>query len=507
MTGLLVPCIADLSLQEIAAALGGEVSGLQVTAPGPNHTPKDRSLSVKLDANAPGGFVVHSFAGDDPIVCKDYVREKCGLQPFKSNGKPNGQSVLVVSHPYVDENGETLFVVDRYEPKRFRQRKPDGKGGWLSKLGDVRRVPDRLPKMIEAVACELPIFIAEGEKAIEALEKIGITATCSPGGAGKWRKEYSDHLKGANVVILPDADEPGEQHAISVAASLGGVAKKVRVSSPSQSSRQGGSFDWIANAGTADALWKLVEATPEYTGSDAKHGALKGRSLVTRCAADIQPEPIEWIWPGRIARGKHTAIAGEPGVAKSQLLLDFIATLTKGGLWPHGEGQAPCGRVILLSAEDGAADTIVPRLMAAKADRSLVEIIHAVQNEGGKGQHTFNLQTDLDLLEDEIKKFGDVDLVAIDPISSYFGKGPDSHKNVDVRGVLEPVSEMAERLRVAVLSITHFSKPGTGTASKALHKFIGSIAFVAAPRIAFVVMEDPEDQTAGFFCMPKTISH
>ena len=115
--------------------------------------------------------------------------------------------------------------------------------------------------------------------------------------------------------------------------------------------------------------------------------------------------------------------------------------------------------MILLSAEDGAADTIVPRLMAANADRSLVQIIHAVQNEGGKGQHTFNLQTDLDLLEDEIKKFGDVVLVVIDPISSYFGKGPDSHKNVDVRGVLEPVSEMAERLGVAVLSITHFSEP------------------------------------------------
>ena len=79
------------TLQQIASALHAEVSGLQVRAPGPNHTPKDRSLTVKLDASAPGGFVVHSFAGDDPIVCNDYVREKCGLEPFKSNGKANGQ--------------------------------------------------------------------------------------------------------------------------------------------------------------------------------------------------------------------------------------------------------------------------------------------------------------------------------------------------------------------------------------------------------------------------------
>ena len=151
---------------------------------------------------------------------------------------------------------------------------------------------------------EKPICIAEGEKAVEALEQIGITATCSPGGAGKWRKEYSDHFKGANVVILPDADEPGEQHAISVAASLGGVAKKVRFLRLPDLPHKGDPFDWIAKkGGTADALWKLVEATPEYTGSDAKHDAPKGRSPVMRCAADIEPEPIKWVWPGRIAKG------------------------------------------------------------------------------------------------------------------------------------------------------------------------------------------------------------
>jgi RecA-family ATPase len=76
-------------------------------------------------------------------------------------------------------------------------------------------------------------------------------------------------------------------------------------------------------------------------------------------------------------------------------------------------------------------------------------------------------------------------LVVVDPISSYFGSGVDTHRNTDVRGVLEPLSEMAARLHVAVLSVTHFSKASNGGNSKALHKFMGSIAFVAAPRIAF----------------------
>ena len=142
----------NLTLQQIASALHAEVSGNQVLAPGPGHSPKDRSLSIKLDANAPDGFIVHSFAGDDPIVCRDFVRQKCGLEPFKSNGKSNGLAKVIASYPYLDENGETLFVVDRYDPKGFRQRRPVGKSVWQFSLGAMRRVPYRLPAVIEAVA-------------------------------------------------------------------------------------------------------------------------------------------------------------------------------------------------------------------------------------------------------------------------------------------------------------------------------------------------------------------
>jgi putative DNA primase/helicase len=247
-----------MNLQQIARALGGDVRGNQVMAPGPGHTPIDRSLAVKLEAGAPDGFVVFSHAGDDAIACRDYVREKCGFEPFKPNAT-NGLAIVAASYPYFDENGETLFVVDRYDPKGFRQRRPDGKSGWQFSLGDVRRVLYRLPEVMEAVASDRPIFVAEGEKAVHALEQIGVTATCSPGGAGKWRKEYSDCLKGAEVVILPDADDPGEQHARSVAASLGGMAKKVRVLRLPNLPDKGDPFDWIAGGGTAEKLWALVE--------------------------------------------------------------------------------------------------------------------------------------------------------------------------------------------------------------------------------------------------------
>lgn len=151
-----------------------------------------------------------------------------------------------------------------------------------------------------------------------------------------------------------------------------------------------------------------------------------------------------------------------------------------GALWPCGEGRAPQGSVLILSAEDA-------RLHAAEADLGRVHIIKAVMD--GDERRGFNLQRDLALLEAECKRIGDVLLIIIDPVSSYLGK-TDSHKNAEVRGVLEPIGEFAERMNVGVLSITHFSKSGSGSATKALHRFIGSIAFVGAPRIAMAVIEE-----------------
>jgi hypothetical protein len=141
-------------LNRLAAALGGEVSGDQVLAPGPNHSKADRSLAVKPDGTAPDGFLVHSFANDDPIACKRYVRERCGLPPFKANGdrrsssevaallrsavlsqeqdKPKG--VLVATYSYTDRNKSLLYQVSNFTRKRFdsdgRTEMAVGSGSW-----------------------------------------------------------------------------------------------------------------------------------------------------------------------------------------------------------------------------------------------------------------------------------------------------------------------------------------------------------------------------------------
>jgi putative DNA primase/helicase len=206
------------------------------------------------------------------------------------------------------------------------------------------------------------------------------------------------------------------------------------------------------------------------------------------CMADVRPAAIEWLWQNWIAVGKVHVLAGEGGRGKSTILCNMTATTTRGNKWPDGAQACRAGSVIILAAEDDVEDTLAPRLMAAGADLSRVFVIRSVFDENRR--RGFSLQVDLERLEAEIQKRDNVRLVIIDPVSSYLGK-VDSHKNADVRSVLEPLGEMAARLRVAVICNNHFSKGG-GSANS---RVIGSVAFVNQARAAFIVTPDEEDET------------
>jgi AAA domain len=369
--------------------------------------------------------------------------------------------------------------------------------GWQAKKPEGYRVVPYIGS-IDPFDRELAddwIYWPEGEKDCDTLGNINFPAFTF-GGCSDLPQDASNYLNARLIVILADNDSPGRAHADKKAelANRAG-AQSVKVLHFPDLPEHGDVSDFLASGGTREELMERVEAAPEWHPVNthtprATHGT---HGLIVRRASDIVPEKVEPLWPGRLWRGKHTCFAGEPGTGKSQLLLFIAAAVTTGREWPCGEGKAPIGSVIILSAEDGEADTIVPRLIAAGADRKRISTVAAVQSEDGKGRRAFNLQADLQLLEDEITRSGDVALVIIDPVSSYLGKA-DSHKNSEVRGVLEPISEMAARTRVAIASVTHFSKYNAATTTKALHRFIGSIAFVGAPRAAFAVIEDPEDK-------------
>ena len=255
---------------------------------------------------------------------------------------------------------------------------------------------------------------------------------------------------------------------------------------------------WIADAIKINCDESAAAAEKDNPQARAVASEVK-RGLISQRAIEVGPERIEWLWPGRIATGKLTLIGGKPGLGKSQVAAFIASVVSKGGYWPCDEGVAPQGSVVIFSAEDGITDTIVPRLMGLGADLDRIEIVTGVVESNGR--KTFDLKAHIDLLETKVRLMGDVRLIIIDPISAYLGKA-DGNGNVETRAVLEPVAEMADRLRIAVVAVTHLNKGGVNTQG-AMERFSGSIAFVAAARAGFVITEDDENDGQLLFLQVK----
>lgn len=225
-----------------------------------------------------------------------------------------------------------------------------------------------------------------------------------------------------------------------------------------------------------------------------------------RAISDIQAKPIHWLWKGRMARGKVSMIAGNPGLGKSQITASMAAIVTNGSRWPVDHSSCEQGQVVFLSAEDDAADTIRPRLEATGAILEKVFIVDAIKDFDSDGQvikRGFNLKTDLTRLGHLMDELNEVALLIVDPITAYLG-GTDSHKNADIRALLSPLGDFASKYDVAIVCVSHLNKGG-GT--DALMRVSGSLAFVAAARAAFLVAEDAENGRRVFLPMKNNIGN
>ncbi|WP_220791700.1 VapE domain-containing protein [Gluconacetobacter dulcium] len=232
------------------------------------------SLVVDLRKGVWNDHGADKGGGTIDLVMQERRTDKAGaLQWLRDHGfierrdqpqaaKPKAR--IVATYDYADENGEVLFQVVRMDPKDFRQRAPNGQGGWTWSTKGVRRILYHLSAVLDAVKAGRTVYVAEGEKGVHAIEGLGLPATCSPGGAGKWRMADQGALRGADVVILPDNDEPGRKHAQQVKKALAGIARSVRVLTLPDLPDKGDVADWIAAGGTAEELAKLTAAMPGY---------------------------------------------------------------------------------------------------------------------------------------------------------------------------------------------------------------------------------------------------
>lgn len=359
-----------------------------------------------------------------------------------------------------------------------------------------------------------PIVVCEGCKCVDAARSIGLAAVTSAHGAGSADKADWTLLRGRKIIILADNDSGGLKYAQEVGAILVVLGCEVRIVRLPGLPPKGDIADLLGPDGAWDAktaeechaaILALAEKVTPWTPGpadtlDAAPDAEAEHGVFVRLS-DVAPQPINWLWTGRFALGKLAVLAGNAGVGKSCLTLDLAARVTRGDGWPDCPASlSGPGGVVLLSAEDDLADTIRPRLDAAGADVSRVLALTTVKHYDPERKRevfaSFNLATDLSILESGIAQVENCRLVIIDVISAYLG-GTDSHNNSEVRGLLAPLAELAARHHVAIVAVSHLNK-GAGDA---LARVMGSIAFVAAARHVYAVAKDHDDPSLRL-CLP-----
>ena len=455
-------------------------SGEGWSAQCPAHQDGHNSLTINVADD--GRTLVHCHAG----CAVDAILDAAHLERrdlFPNTGDATRH--LVATYDYRTPDEQLSYQVVRYAPKDFRQRRPDGNGGWdWSTKGTAAQVYRRPELQGHPTA-----IIAEGEKDVDRLWALGLASTCNHGGAGNWRTTHTQQLVEAGVtevVVIPDADAPGQSHAQAVARSCAEAGLTVQVV-PLPDAHDVAVY--LDAGATKDDLAALIESASRYTlAKTTPETAEVGDRPVVQSLSGVKREAVSWIWPRRFPRGKLVLIGGEPGEGKSTMMLDVTARITQGGVWPDG-GEAPHGSVLLLSAEDGLGDTIAPRLDAAGADSSRVHALTAIRQIDGTDRH-LDLGHDVPQLEAAIQQVHPL-LVIIDPLSAYLGR-TDTWKDSEVRALLSPLAALAERHGCTIAGVMHLSKT---SGRKALHRLMGSIGFSAAARVVLAIATDPDDDT------------
>ncbi|HLJ81665.1 MAG TPA: hypothetical protein VKT52_09280 [Ktedonobacterales bacterium] len=208
------------------------------------------------------GSNTYAHRAEGPCLCGAQHGAAPLLPRRDTAGGGTPRAALSATYNYQSAEGKLLFQVVRHADKSFRQRRPDGQGGWLWSLGEVARPLYRLPELLRAL--DAVVYVVEGEKDVDRLQAAGLTATCNPMGAGKWRPEHTAALAGRDVVILPDADAPGRAHGATIAAALSGVAARVRWLELAPARIDGYDVsDWLAEGHTPAELVALAAAAPE----------------------------------------------------------------------------------------------------------------------------------------------------------------------------------------------------------------------------------------------------
>ncbi len=414
------------------------------------------------------------------VVGRGYytAKTKAELARLGFSERQRRASALVV--PMYSPTGE--LVTHQIRPDSPRQDRNGKQIKYETPAGSEVRLdvhPSQAKRMRDA---GVPLWITEGVKKGDALASRGLCAIALQG-VECWQRgglplpEWEDvKLHGRQVAVVFDSDvtvKPAVQRALAgLVGFLKGRGAAVRVVylPDGEGGRKQGIDDYLAAGGTIQALK-----------SYASEGLREEFAEVGRSLSEVSPEPVEWLWPRRIPKGKITVLDGDPDNGKSVLTTDLAARITVGLSLPDGTPTEAAG-VVILSAEDGAGDTIRPRFDAARGDPARARLLG--------DEEPFAIPDDLPLLERAIRQVGAA-LVVIDPIMAFLSGDVNSNRDQDVRRALTPLKQVAERTGAAVVLVRHLNK---AAGASPLYRGGGSIGIIGAARSGLVVGRHPEDE-------------
>jgi AAA domain len=330
--------------------------------------------------------------------------------------------------------------------------------------------------------------------------------------------DFERTLAGQNVIVVMPSDGPDRAKAADATVRLRGAAARiVEWTVPGLGSDETPdlkSFDkkWAPN-GLAKMLaldqpWKTpAPAAEPLQRSDGTidFNVLSDGDLGLTRASAINVKPVPWLWANRLTLGEMALLAGEPGLGKSQIMLWLASTITKGDPWPDGNGDAPTGSAIILSAEDSPETTIVPRLIAADANLDKILTLKAKVRFREEGKSPVILPMsykDLSWWNATLDRVPDVRLLIADPVVSYLGRGVNDQRNAEIRDVLEPfIEEIIRPRQICFYAITHLNK--ALDVKNPINRITGSGAYGALPRHVHFIVRSHLEKDACIYMQAK----
>ena len=399
-----------------------------------------------------GGGVIDLIKAHEPDANISQKLQEFGIET--SNTKLASETIWT----YTDEKGTPRYEVIRKivpDGKKYFQRhySADGQRHWG--MAGITALPYKLPQLLQSSD---PIFIAEGEKACDAIIGLGLLASTNHGGAGKWWPTLTPYFKDRAVVILPDNDLAGQRHAQLVACSLNGTASVIKILNLPNLREKGDVYDWVAAGGTKAQLIDLANAAPFYSTDQVQladipvpsDNPIPSRFNLTPWA-ELPEIETQWLIPNILPAGGMAALYGKPGTFKSFIALHVAAMIGSGN---HVFGNAVLqGDVIYVAGEGGAG---------LKARRDAVIKAHNI-----KDPKVYFLRAQLDLRSNEadrealIAEIANRDLkpvlLIIDTLSRAFAGGNENSSD-DMGKFIAHVTTIQLRLNTAVLIVHHTGK-------------------------------------------------